>query len=84
MDWAQILVIILAVTLAIFLILSIVLVIMLIRVTQQIRAVADSAQRTASGIETAVSNFSRFASPLMLFKFLKKQAGKVSKSKKED
>lgn len=84
MDWAQILVIILAVCLAIFLLLSIVLVIMLIRVTQQIKAVADSAQRTASGIESAVSNISRFSSPLMLFKYLKKQAGKVSKSKKED
>ena len=46
MDWAQILVIILAVFLAIFLLAGIILLVMLIRITQQIKHVTSTEQDT--------------------------------------
>jgi uncharacterized protein YoxC len=55
MDWAQILVIILSITLGIFLLTGIILLVMLIRVTLQIKRVTDSAQRTAESIERGVA-----------------------------
>ncbi|OGL23502.1 hypothetical protein A2791_01520 [Candidatus Saccharibacteria bacterium RIFCSPHIGHO2_01_FULL_46_30] len=81
MEWAQILVIILSVFLAIFLLLGIVLTILLIRVTQQIKTITESAQRTASGIEGVVSNFSRFSSPAFLIRLVSKQLKRTKKQK---
>ena len=72
MDWAQVLVIILAVFLGLFLLLGIVLVIMLIKVTQQIRSVAGSAERTLKVFEKTLSGASWFASPLVAIKIMKK------------
>lgn len=46
MDWAQVLVIILALFLAVFLLAGIILVVLLIRVTHQIRQVTTAAQHT--------------------------------------
>lgn len=71
MDWAQVLVIILAVVLAIFLLLGIILAVLLIRVTQQIKSVTGSAQRTVDHIEHAVDDVRRVTSPLLLLKTIK-------------
>lgn len=62
MEWAQVLVIILSVTLAVFLLFSIVLVIMLIRVTRQIQAVTGAAERTAKRFESVASEVASFMS----------------------
>ena len=79
MDWAQVLVIILAVVLAIFLVLAVVLVSLLIRVTQQIKAVTSSAQRTAEHFEHAVAGAGKAATPLLLFRTI---FGRMKKAKK--
>jgi predicted PurR-regulated permease PerM len=79
MDWAQILVIILAVFLAIFLLLGIVLIGMFIRITKQIKNVTESAQRTAESIEHTVSRFSRASS----FSYLTKKMGTMAKKLKK-
>lgn len=71
MDWAQVLVIILAVVLAIFLLLGIVLAVLLIRVTRQIKSVTSSAQRTVDQIEHAAAGISRLTSPLLVLRTLK-------------
>jgi hypothetical protein len=81
MDWAFVLVIILSIFLALFLLLAIILVILLIRVTLQIKSVTESAQRTASGIESLVGNVGRFSSPALLARTLFKQAKKFKKRK---
>ena len=80
MDWAQILVIILAVFLAIFLLLGIVLIGMFIRISRQIKNVTESAQRTAESIEHTVSRFNQVSS----FGYLtKKASGMMKKFKKK-
>ena len=81
MDWAQILVIILSVFLALFLLLGIVLTVLLIRLTQQIKSVTASAQRTANGIEGVVNNISRLSSPSLALKLIMGQAKKFKKRK---
>lgn len=80
MDWAQILVIILSIFLALFLLLGIILTVLLIRLTQQIREVTASAQRTASGIEGVVSSLAKFSSPGLIAKMA---FGQVKKFKKK-
>ncbi len=72
MDWAQILVIILAVVVIVFLLLAVMLLMLLVRVTRQIKAVTGSAQRTAANLEQAVKSFNK-ASPLPLGKALLEQ-----------
>lgn len=74
MDWAQILVIILSIFLALFLFLGIALIVLLIRLTQQIRAVTATAQRTADGIERAVHGAAKAGVAGSLIKFAVKQA----------
>lgn len=81
MDWAQVLVIILSITLAIFLILAITLTIMLIRVTKQIQELTDSAQRTVNNIESVVASVSKVTSPVFLVGLLTKQFKKFTRSK---
>lgn len=81
MDWAQILVIILSIFLALFLLLGIILTIFLIRLTQQIRSVTESAQRTANEIEGVVHTISKFSSPGLAMSILMKQAKKLKKKK---
>lgn len=66
------LVIILAVTLAIFLILAVILMVLLIRVTQQIKSITESAERTVTKMEGAVGNVSRLTSPLTVLGMLRK------------
>lgn len=76
MEWAQVLVIILSIFLAVFLLLGIVLAILLIRITKQIKAVTDTAQKTVNGIEGIVSNIGRFSSPSILLKMITKKIKK--------
>lgn len=82
MDWAYVLVIILSIFLVLFLLLGIILVVLLIRVTSQIKAVTDSARRTAENIEGMVGNASRFAGPGLIARSLFKQVRKIKKEKK--
>lgn len=79
MDWAQVLVIILAVFLAVFLLLGIALTVLLIKVTRQIKHVTESAARTAESIEHTVDGFSKGVSPLFFAKMAKRYFKKVKK-----
>ncbi len=73
MDGASgVLVIILAVVLAVFLILAVILMVLLIRVTQQIKHITESAERTVHQVENAASNVSRFTTPMTAVKMLRK------------
>lgn len=63
---AEILVIILSVFLAIFLIVGIILGIYLIRLSAEIRRVAEAAQKTVDNIETAVSGVAKLVSPAFI------------------
>lgn len=70
MDWAQILVTLLAVLLAIFLALGVALLVLLIKLTRQIKAVASVAERTVQNIEKTTSGISKVTSPLLLAKLV--------------
>ncbi len=73
MDGASgVLVIILGITLAIFLVLAIILMILLIRVTQQIKTITESAERTVTKVEQAASNVSRVSTPMAVMGMLSK------------
>lgn len=77
MDFAQILVYILAAALALFLILAIVLMIMVIRVTQQIKSITTTAQHAVDNVDKLVTNAGRLSSPLALAKLLSGHANKL-------
>ncbi len=79
MDWAQILVIILAIVLVIFLLLASALVVLLLKITKQIKSITSTAERTVQQFEKSASNLSKFSSPMMLARLVK---GKLSKRKK--
>jgi hypothetical protein len=81
MDWAQILVIILAILFAIFLILAITLAVLIITVTRQIKAAAASAERTVSALEGSVAQFNKVALPMTIIRKIVAQAIKTSKRK---
>jgi sensor domain CHASE-containing protein len=63
---AEILVIILSVFLAVFLVVAIILGIYLIRLSAEIRRVAQSAQKTVDHIESAVDGATRIISPMFV------------------
>lgn len=77
---AELLVIILSVTLTIFLIFAIILTVYLINLTRQIRKVTALAERTVDGIETAVSNVVKMSIPMCIVEMVAKI---VKKSKKD-
>ena len=82
---AEILVIILSAALAIFLALVIVLAILLIRITKQIKSIANSAERTVQSVENATSKFNKLATPAILLNvasMIAKKTVKMSKSHK--
>ena len=81
MDWAQILVILLAALFAIFLAVAIALAVLLIKITRQIKSAADSAERTVAALEGSVRTFNKSALPLMVAKGIVGQAVKLSRSK---
>ncbi len=69
--WMQILVIILSIFLAIFLLLGIVLLAYLVKISHQIRAITESAERTMAKVETVASNVSVATSPNSIMKVIK-------------
>ncbi|MFZ1812534.1 MAG: hypothetical protein WAU02_03390 [Candidatus Saccharimonadales bacterium] len=73
---AEILVIILSVVLAVFLILSIVLTVLLIKVTKQIRLVADNARTASEHVANIAGNAAKFSSPALIGKFVFDQVKK--------
>lgn len=82
---AEILVIILSVVLAVFLILAIILVIYLIRLSAEIRRIAQSAQKTVDSIGSAVTGVGRLMSPMfvadLVGKYVKKFTNQSKKGK---
>ena len=76
----EILVIILSAFLALFLLIGIVLAILLVRITQQIKRVTTSAERTVNGIESVVASASKVTTPAMLAKLV---LGQVNKRRKK-
>ncbi len=75
----EILVIILSIFLAIFLIVAIVLGILLIKLSVQIRRVADKAETTASHVQSFAANVTKFGSPMLIVKMVADQIKKVKK-----
>lgn len=80
----EILIIILATTLSIFLVVAIVLGIYLIKLTSDIRKLSRSAEKTAASIESAVSGFAKFTSPIFIAELISKQINKVKKSSEKE
>ena len=83
MDWAQILVYLLAVLFSIFLVLAIMLTIVLLQVTRQIKSAAASAEETLHTLEKSVSTFNRTAVPLMMTKSVINQVMKYAQKDKK-
>lgn len=71
MDFAEILVYVLAAVLAIFLILAVILVFMLIRITRQIKDVTDSAKRAMDTVEKSVENIGTASSAAGVMKLVR-------------
>jgi uncharacterized protein YoxC len=80
---AEVLVIILAVVLSVFLIVGIILTIYLIRLSAEIRRIAESAQKTVDHIESAVSGVSRIASPMFVAELVGRYIKKFTNSSKK-
>ncbi len=76
----EILVIILSAFLALFLLIGIVLAVLLVRVTQQIRRVTTSAERTVNGLESVVAGVNKVTTPAMIAKVI---LGQVNKRRKK-
>lgn len=77
MDWAQLLVIVLAVFLAAFLLLAIMLVVMLVNLTHRIKKVSAEAERAVGNFEQAGAGLKGAAMLASLVKqFKRKQGGK--------
>jgi hypothetical protein len=82
MDWAQILVILLAALFAVFIVVAIIIGILIIKVTRQIKSAASSAERTVQALEGSVNAFNKTALPLMVTKGIISSLAKRSKVKK--
>lgn len=80
MDWAQILVIILAVMLTVLLIVAIALGVLMLKLTRQIKQATASAERTMHAIEDSVTNFNKTTLPFMAAKSI---IGRVIKSRRK-
>jgi hypothetical protein len=78
---AEILVIILSVVLSIFLIVAIILGIYLIKLTAEIRRLAQTAQNTVSHIDNAVVGVSRITSPIFVAEMINRYIKKFLKKK---
>ena len=81
---AEILVIILSIFLAIFLIVGIVLFVYLIKLTKQIRSVAQSAEKAAGDIESIVSRVAKVTSPMFLAEIVNKIINLFKKDKEKE
>ncbi len=76
---AEILVIILSVFLALFLLLGIILTVLLIRVTKQIRQVANKADNVVGHVNQFAMNATKFSSPALIGKFVFDQVRKMKR-----
>ncbi|MBC7764634.1 hypothetical protein H7Y29_02875 [Microbacteriaceae bacterium] len=76
----EILVIILSTFLALFLLIGIVLAVLLIRITQQIKRVTTTAERTVGSIESVVAGVSKVTTPAMIAKIV---LGQINKRRKK-
>lgn len=83
MDFAQILVYILAATLALFLVLSIVLVVVLIKISRQIKEITSTAQRTVNTVEKTVTNLNSITSPVRIANIVFSQIKKAKNRRKK-
>lgn len=81
MDAMQILVIILSVFLAIFLVLGIILTIQLIKVTKQIRTIADSTKSAVDKVNNFAASAARLTSPALIASLVGGQIKKFMKRK---
>ena len=79
----EILIIILASALSVFLLVAIILGIYIIKLTSDIRKLTQSAEKTASTIESAVSGAAKFASPMFFAEQIAKYVNKAKKSSKK-
>lgn len=80
---AEVLVIILAIVLSVFLIVGIVLLVYLIRISAEIRRIAQSAQKTVDHIESTVSGVSRVLSPVFVADLIGRLINKFTKDMKK-
>lgn len=83
MDWAQILVFLLAILFSIFLIVAIILAVLMVQTTRQIKAAAKSAERTIHTLEDSVATLSKTTMPLMIAKTIAGQVMKRGKKEKK-
>lgn len=79
MDAMQVLVIILSVFLALFLILAIILTIQLIRVTKQIRSIADTTKNAVDKVNNLATSAVKLASPALIARIVSDQIKKFRK-----
>jgi len=77
MDWFQILVIILSVFLAIFLVLGIVLTALIIKLTKQIKSIADNAGTAVRNVAKTATNVSHATDPVYASRFVSKFISKL-------
>jgi uncharacterized metal-binding protein len=75
----EILVIILSVFLALFLLVGIVLAVLLVRVTQQIKRVTTSAERTVGNLEHVIAGVNKVTTPAMIAKMVMSQVKRRKK-----
>lgn len=80
---AEILVIILAVVLSVFLIVGIILVIYLIRLSAEIRKIAQSAAHAVDSVESAVAGVTRLTSPLFVAELVSRYIKKFTKTSRK-
>lgn len=80
---AEILVIIVSSVLSVFLVVAIILGIYLIKLTAEIRRLAQTAQNTVSHIDSAVVGVSRITSPIFVAEMVNRYIKKFTKKKKE-
>lgn len=79
MDGFQILVIVLSVLLGIFLILAIVLTVVVIKLTRDIKTVADGAKTTVQRFAATATNVSNMTDPVYISRFISKFVSKIKK-----
>lgn len=82
MEWAQILVITLAVALAIFLVLAIILTIKLIQISRQIRRITNTAERAAVKVESVVNSAAAMVAPAAIAKIIRSMMNKSTRKHK--
>lgn len=81
MNFAEILVYILAAALALFLILALVLVMLLIKITRQIKDITTTAQKTVNSVEKMAANVSAVTTPAGFARMIQTQVKNLRRKK---